>query len=182
LHLEGMDAESSGEGKTPATARADSHDATAASKPSKPTPTPIGKSASGPTAKLAEQDFALPMEVSPASKAAASAAALLERPLPMGTAVSPAAKPEPATAESAASPFADIQGVGTNAATMRGGSNSRTIINLMGHVMGAVLGLVLGYYLLCLIKPDANVLELRLPGVKQVPMNDGPKNTSPAAP
>jgi hypothetical protein len=41
--------------------------------------------------------------------------------------------------------------------------------------------LALGYYILCLIKPDSNVLELNLPGLKQTAPADTPKNTTPAA-
>jgi molecular chaperone DnaK len=125
-----------------------------------------------------KQDVKQQRDPSPATKAAATAAAVLERPLPTGTLVSSTSKRTEAVAND--SPFAGISG-GRSSATSSNRGMTSTIINLTGHVVGAVLGLALGYYILCLIKPDSNVLELNLPGLKQTAPADTPKNTTPTA-
>jgi hypothetical protein len=55
-------------------------------------------------------------------------------------------------------------------------ARQRAIFNLCGHVIAATLGLMIGYYVLCIISPESNVLELSLPGVSP------PAVTVPAAP
>jgi hypothetical protein len=142
---------------------------------------PVGGGASSSVKAKASRDLKQDikqLETSPATKAAASAAAVLERPLPTGALVSPTVKGAETTASE--SPFAGISGGRGSAASSSRGMTS-TIINLTGHVVGAVLGLALGYYILCLIKPESNVLELNLPGLKQTAPADTPKNTTPAA-
>ena len=37
---------------------------------------------------------------------------------------------------------------------------------LAGHVVFAMLGLAIGYYILMMLRPEWNVLHLRLPGVR----------------
>ncbi|MCA9235481.1 MAG: Hsp70 family protein [Planctomycetales bacterium] len=39
------------------------------------------------------------------------------------------------------------------------------LTNLIGHVLAAAIGLAAGYYLLCLVRPDLNFLQIDLPGV-----------------
>jgi hypothetical protein len=156
-------------------------------------PSAIGKPASA-TASLAGKSFASidlaakptaakvekSVPTSPASKAAATAAALLDRP-PLTAASGIAAKKD-ASGTAAGSPFAGISGA--SGATLRQASTTATVINLAGHVVGAVLGLALGYYLLCFIRPDANVLELRLPGIQPpaAQQPNTPKNTPSPSP
>ena len=38
-------------------------------------------------------------------------------------------------------------------------------IQILGHVLFSALGLAIGYYLLVFIRPDANFLNLSLPGM-----------------
>jgi hypothetical protein len=38
---------------------------------------------------------------------------------------------------------------------------------LLGHLIAAIVGLTLGYYILCWIRPDANFLDLNLPGLSK---------------
>ncbi len=45
--------------------------------------------------------------------------------------------------------------------------NSTLAIYAVGHVLASVLGLALGYYLLCYVRPEANFLDLPLPGLRQ---------------
>jgi molecular chaperone DnaK len=46
-----------------------------------------------------------------------------------------------------------------------GASGRKIAIMLAGHVVFATLGLAIGYYILMLLRPDLNVLNLRLPGM-----------------
>ncbi|MEX2112574.1 MAG: Hsp70 family protein [Pirellulales bacterium] len=65
--------------------------------------------------------------------------------------------------------------VGDGAATRlrKNGSASRKIlIMLAGHVVFAALGLAIGYYILMWLRPEWNVLHLRLPGLRV----DSPQN------
>lgn len=43
---------------------------------------------------------------------------------------------------------------------------SSMLLTLVGYVVFSVLGLICGYYLLCWANPDANFLNLRLPGIE----------------
>ncbi len=55
---------------------------------------------------------------------------------------------------------------GTAASMRKSASGSRKImIMLAGHVVFAVLGLAIGYYILMWLRPEWNVLHLRLPGL-----------------
>jgi hypothetical protein len=38
----------------------------------------------------------------------------------------------------------------------------------MGHIVASTLGLLIGYYILCMIAPQANFLNLSLPGLPPV--------------
>ncbi len=53
----------------------------------------------------------------------------------------------------------------TDRSRKSGASGRNTAIMLMGHVVFATLGLAIGYYILMLLRPDLNVLHLRLPGM-----------------
>jgi len=46
------------------------------------------------------------------------------------------------------------------------GSRRRLFIAVSGHIVASVLGLMVGYYILCLIQPQANFLNLELPGLE----------------
>ena len=45
-------------------------------------------------------------------------------------------------------------------------SRVRLRVNAVGHLLAALAGLALGYYLLCLVRPDLNVLHWSMPGVR----------------
>jgi hypothetical protein len=48
-------------------------------------------------------------------------------------------------------------------------STLRTVVNISGHIIASTAGLVLGYYILCYIAPQANFLNLTLPGLPPPP-------------
>ena len=47
-------------------------------------------------------------------------------------------------------------------------ANIKLAIGVMKHVIASLLGLIIGYYILCLVRPESNFLNLPLPGVRQV--------------
>ncbi len=54
------------------------------------------------------------------------------------------------------------------------GSGARKVaILLTGYVISSVLGLAIGYYILMVLRPEWNVLNLRLPGVRTGAASDG---------
>ncbi len=53
-----------------------------------------------------------------------------------------------------------------------GSASRKILIMLAGHVVFAALGLAIGYYILMMLRPEWNVLHLRLPGLRV----DSPQN------
>ena len=56
----------------------------------------------------------------------------------------------------------------------RRSSTRSAVINLVGHVVFSGLGLLAGYYALCWLRPEANFLQLKLPGLPQPPTAAAP--------
>jgi len=57
-------------------------------------------------------------------------------------------------------------------------STSRMLVNVAGHILASTAGLVIGYYILCYIAPQANFLNLSLPGLPP-PAAQSPDNAPP---
>lgn len=82
----------------------------------------------------------------------------------------------------ATNPFAGQATAGNNAASSansRSAAQSRSqkklLFDLAKHIVSAVVGLAIGYYILCYLRPEANFLNLPLPGVPAI----APENTNP---
>lgn len=86
-----------------------------------------------------------------------------------GTPPPGATTPRPSFAERFSRPYDESEGeeVSTPAPKKDSGEVSWKT-HLIGHVLASTIGLVVGYYILCLIRPEANFLNLPLPGVKRV--------------
>lgn len=53
---------------------------------------------------------------------------------------------------------------------------SRMLVLLLGNVVFGVLGLVIGYFVLVQIRPDMNVLGLKIPQVEDIEIPQVPEN------
>jgi molecular chaperone DnaK len=54
-------------------------------------------------------------------------------------------------------------------------SQKKMIFDLTKHIVSAIVGLAIGYYILCYLRPEANFLNVPLPGVPAI----APENTNP---
>ncbi len=99
-----------------------------------------------------------------AAKHAAVRAATAPRQAPIGSIPAQSAE----TAQAAADGFELDVGPGTSGERYRKRTSAgrKIAIMLTGHVVFALLGLVIGYYILMILRPEWNVLQLRLPGVR----------------
>ncbi len=92
------------------------------------------------------------------------------------TSTQPAASVSPQVAD-VVSPEDGISGIGAIETQPRHAkSNSMFGLYALGHIMASMVGLVIGYYLLCYVRPEANFLDLHLPGLRQ-PVEESPPAT-----
>ena len=143
---------------------------TPSAAPSMPEATDVANAPSltGGGARL-RPEFAAPLNpVLPSNPAAHSNQAHSNPAAGASPGVAEQAAPHSSAPHSQASEPPHVSMTPPNRSAQQARARKKMVFHLAKHLVSAVVGLALGYYILCFLRPEANFLQLPLPGVSPV--------------